>query len=451
MAAPGGQPRRVSLATTQVARAEQRMVLEARQLQGLEVLARAPDELYDYLRERAQENPTLVVEAPRGWMRGAHEARARATAGGDEHARWLANVAAPAEGLRERARAQLRLLALADEDLRWGECIVDALDERGWLPGDDDLRALCAAQGLVDQHGALGRAIARIQALEPRGLGARDAKEALLLQLDPRSTDYSLLARLVEECLDDLATGKRAKVARALGIDAELLEELVAHLATLSLDLDDDASTAAAVVTPELEVEPGPAGGFELQLLDGALPAVSIDPGLARLAETRRDDARVRRFLAAQLRESRDLAAALESRRRTLLAVAREVFLRQSRFLVDGPAALVPLSMGEVAEILGVALSTVSRAVAGKHVQTPFGILPLRRFFQAAAGGDATKARESLGTALQALVAGEDPQQPLSDEELVERLRARGYAAARRTVARWREELGIPSSYRRKR
>jgi RNA polymerase sigma-54 factor len=131
--------------------------------------------------------------------------------------------------------------------------------------------------------------------------------------------------------------------------------------------------------------------------------------------------------------------------------VAREVFLRQRRFLVDGPSALAPLSMGEVAEILGIALSTVSRAVAGKHVQTPFGILPLRRFFQAAAGGDASKARESLGGALQALVTGEDPKHPLSDEELVERLRSQGYAAARRTVARWREELGIPSSYRRRR
>jgi RNA polymerase sigma-54 factor len=287
--------------------------------------------------------------------------------------------------------------------------------------------------------------------LEPRGVGARDAREALLLQLDPRCADYPLLARLVEDCLDDLANGKRAKVARALGIDAELLEELLAHLATLRLDLDADDGPQAAVVLPELVVEPTLEGGFELQLVDGALPGVSVDPHLSRLAEVRRDDARVRRFLATQLKETRDLAAAIESRRRTLLAVAREVFLRQQRFLVEGLAALAPLSMGEVAEILGIALSTVSRAVAGKHVQTPFGILPLRRFFQAAAGGDASKARESLGGALQALVAGEDPRQPLSDEELVERLKAKGYAAARRTVARWREELGIPSSYRRKR
>ena len=451
MATSSGQPRRVSLATAQVARTEQRMVLEARQLQGLEVLSRVPDELYDYLHERAQQNPTLVVEAPRAWLRGAHEARARGAAGGDEHARWLANVAAPAEGLRERLRAQLRLLELSDEDRGWSECLVDALDGRGWLPGDEELHALGAAQGLVDLHGALGRAIARLQALEPRGVGARDAREALLLQLDPRSADYAMLAHLVEECLDDLATGKRAKVARALGIEAELLEELIGHLATLRLDLEGEDAPGAGIVTPELLVEPAPEGGFELQLVDGALPGVSIDPGLSRLAELRRDDARVRRFLATQLRESRDLAAALESRRRTLLAVAREVFLRQRRFLVDGPSALAPLSMGEVAEILGIALSTVSRAVAGKHVQTPFGILPLRRFFQAAAGGDASKARESLGGALQALVTGEDPKHPLSDEELVERLRSQGYAAARRTVARWREELGIPSSYRRRR
>ncbi|MEY4773712.1 MAG: hypothetical protein RIT40_747 [Planctomycetota bacterium] len=417
------------------------MVLEPRQLQGLEVLAAPPDELYEYLLHKAETNATLVVRPP---QRVARQASA-------DHAEWLANLEDRSSTVRADARAQLALRQLPELDARWVSCLLDALDERGFLScSDEELLQLAHSSGLERDYAQLGRAIAVVQSLEPRGLGARDAREALLLQLDPTRGSYELLARLIEDFLDDLGAHKHARVAKELGIDLSLLNELLEDLGQLELTPAALDASVAAPVTPELEVEPKLDGGFELRLCDGALPSVEVEPGLARLAELRRDDAQVRKFLGAQLKETRDLAAALESRRRTLLAVAREVFVRQHAFLRHGLNHLAPLSMGEVAETLGVALSTVSRAVAGKYVQTPFGILPLRRFFQVAAGGDTTRARESLGEALAALIKAEDPRQPLSDDELVARLAARGFQAARRTIARWREELGIPTSYRRR-
>lgn len=447
----GNPVRRPMLATSQVARAEQRMVLEPRQLQALEVLVAQPDELYEYLLQKAETNATLVVHPPRAQHEGRLHGAARAKAS-DDHAQWLANLDAPHDALREDARRQLALLDLDALDERWARLLVDALDHHGRLAAsDDELLELARGEGLEPDHARLGRAIALLQSLEPRGIGARDAKESLLLQLDPASDTYALLARLVEEFLDELGAHRHARVAKELGIDLGTLEDLLAELGRLDLEPAAEDAPAAAPVTPELEVEPRTEGGFELRLCDGALPSVEVEPGLARLATQRADDAQVRKFLGAQIRETRDLAAAIESRRRTLLAVGREVFLRQDAFLRHGPAQLAPLSMGEVAAQLEIALSTVSRAVAGKHVQTPWGILPLRRFFQSAAGGDASKARESLGDALAALVKGEDPRAPLSDDDLVRKLEAQGFRAARRTVARWREELGIPSSYRRRR
>ena len=147
---------------------------------------------------------------------------------------------------------------------------------------------------------------------------------------------------------------------------------------------------------------------------------------------------------------------AVQQRKDTLHRVATSVFAHQERFLRDGPRALRPLKMGDVADGLGIHTSTVSRAVAGKHAQTPFGVLPLRWFFQAVGGGggadgDGDVARDRVRDLVREVVDAEDKARPLSDEALQARLAELGHEVARRTVAKYRAELGIPSSYRRRR
>jgi RNA polymerase sigma-54 factor len=157
--------------------------------------------------------------------------------------------------------------------------------------------------------------------------------------------------------------------------------------------------------------------------------------------------AEVRQHLRRKLDEARWLLDAVQQREMTLLRVARAVFEVQAAFLKEGRGHLVPLSMAHVAEQLGLAPSTVSRAVAGKYVDTPHGILALRWFFQTESGG---AARDDLREVVRGLVRDEDPEQPLSDEDLVKSLASAGHRVARRTVAKYRKELGIKSSYQRR-
>ncbi|MEZ6005275.1 MAG: hypothetical protein R3F33_13920 [Planctomycetota bacterium] len=154
----------------------------------------------------------------------------------------------------------------------------------------------------------------------------------------------------------------------------------------------------------------------------------------------------MRAHLRRKLEEARALGDAVRQRQATLMRVAQAVFLVQQPFLETGAGALQPLAMQTVAESLGVAVSTISRAVAGKYVDTPHGVWALREFFQGETGG---QARGGLRERLQAMVQAEDTREPLSDEALVNALRGEGFDVARRTVAKYRRELGIPSSYRR--
>ena len=202
---------------------------------------------------------------------------------------------------------------------------------------------------------------------------------------------------------------------------------------------------------PEVLVEARDDGGFDVRLDSSAWPTVEIDPAVEELARTSGRSSPLARYLRPKIESARSIQGALAQRQRTLARVAAALFAHQAQFLVHGPGRLAPLRMGALADELGLALSTVSRAISGKHAQTPWGILPLRWFFQAGAGGVEGQTRDVLREAVRELFAGEDPRTPLSDDEALARLSARGFALARRTLAKYRSELGIASSYQRKR
>ena len=430
----------------------QEMQILPRMLQAIEVLQLPAIELEAYLREAVEGNETLRLEdlgrgpeAPPPPRRGAHGAS-------DRHHEWLESQAAAPAGLAGALEEQLGLLDVEAELLPWVRLLIECLDPNGYLSaGDETLLALAEERGLARDPGCLGRAIGALQRLEPRGIGGRDAVEALLLQLDPRDPDYGLLCRLLEEFLEDVARNKLPAVARALGIDLARLEELLARLRELRLRpaaaLVDDAPQP---IRPDLAVERR-GQGFEVRVESSAQPAVAIDASMEALAGDRRQGPLVRRYLRGKLERARWLIEALEQRRETLLRVATATFRRQRAFLSDGPEHVRPLRMGEVADELGVHVSTISRAVAGKFADTPWGILPLRSFFQASAGGDEDATRDQVAERIRAILAAEDPRAPLSDDAVVAALARQGLEVARRTVAKYRSELGIPSSYRRRR
>jgi RNA polymerase sigma-54 factor len=437
----------------------QHQLLLPRMLQSIEVLQMPAAELEPWLREQAEENEALEVAARR---LDEGPPPPRAPVGSRErteaHDEMLRNQPDRSAGVAERVEQQIALVEAPPQVLAWVRFLVSCLDDHGYLSMEDaELSALGAQQGLSRDPAHLADGQRLLWSLEPRGIGARGAVHALLLQLDPDDPDFAHLRALLVDFLEDLARNKLPAVARSMGIGLDDLQALLARLRELDPHPARDLVDAGApLLRPDVRVEAVAAEGragleFEVALDRGGLPAVRLDGDVERLARDKRQSAAVRRYLRGKLDRARWVVEAVAQRERTLLRVAGALFEHQRAFLEYGPGHLAVLRMGDLARELELHVSTISRAVSGKCAQTPWGILPLRHFFQASAGADEESARDDVLEAVRGIFAAEDPAQPLSDDQVVAELGRRGWRLARRTVAKYRGELGIGSSYRRRR
>ena len=433
----------------------QHMVLLPRMLQSIEVLQLPGQELNAWLREAAEGNEALQVEertpeAPDD--QGEYQRRARGTREDSErYDEFLRNQPARERGLVEQVEEQLALLDIDPADREWARFLVQCLDPSGYLTADDEfLLREAAARGLQSDASRLERALEILSTLEPPGIGARNAVEALLMQIDPGDPDYDLLCALLHDYLSDVAKNKLPGVARAMGLTLADVQRLIERLRALDLrpaaQLDAEAAPA---LHPDVLVQTS-ASGFEVLLDGSSQPVVSIAPDVQSFAKDRSQTTEVKRYLRDKIDRARWIVEAVEQRRETLGRIAGRLFEHQRGFLEHGTGHLVPLRMTDLAEELGIHVSTVSRGVAGKYAQTPWGILPLRHFFQGAAGADSGSARDDVRDAVREIFAGEDKTHPLSDDDVVGEMDRKGWKLARRTVAKYRKELGIPSSYRRR-
>lgn len=436
---------------------KQEMRLLPRMLQSIEVLQLSLGELDSFLQEASLSNEALQLEpsSPR-----SEEAGPPRSAGGEateRHAAFLESQPEREPGLVAILEAQLSMLELEPLQLRWVHFVIGCVDTRGYLSVPDEaLLALARGAGLEPDEAQLGRAIGVLQGLEPRGIGGRDVVESLLLQLDPSDGDYSLLCRLLEEFLDELARNKLPQVARGLGIELDQLSALSARLRELNPApgfglVDGFAPPLRPDVIVELkQVKGSDRTTFQIRMDRSGIPPVTLDPEVERLAHDPGQEPGVRRYLKDKVEKAGWIVDALEQREQTLMRVATWIFEHQLEFLRRGPKSIVPITMTDAAEELGMHISTVSRAVAGKYADTPWGIVALRSLFPAAAAGQPSVARGSVQESLRKIVDSEDSKAPHSDDELCERLAAVGFKLARRTVAKYRRELEIPSSYRRR-
>jgi len=474
--------------------AHQEQRLSARLLPSLTILELPAFELSTYLRDAFESNEALTLEEPHGSVEAPPSAETPADAArsegydgdaerddfsaprrapgsseaSDRHSEWLNSQPAPEARLADRLVEQLAFLDFSGpRQEAWVRHLVDEVDERGLLTQDDDALLMgVRSAGILerfpleheltedgepfDQDAALADAVAVLHRLEPAGVGARNAIEALLLQLDPSDPDLALLETLLIDFLEELSTNKLPSVAAAMGLELDELGRLLGRLADVGSPLASASTATAPAIHPEVLVEEGQ-DGFSVRVDGAAWPKVGVDEDLRGLA--RGGDSGLKSYLRGKLDQARWIVDAVEQRKTTLLRVARAVFAHQRPFLEHGPGHLVPLRMSEVAELIGVHRSTVSRAVAGKYVWTPWGVFALKHFFQASAGepgGGGGAARVDVRELVRCVVAEEDKRSPLSDEEIVVAMAARGYQLARRTVAKYRRELGLPSSYQRR-
>ena len=356
-------------------------------------------------------------------------------------------------GLEEQLGRQLMSLNLDETDRRLTAFIIGNLNRHGYL--DIDIPDIARACGCAEEE-AEG-ALRLVQSLEPAGIGARNLAECLTLQLEREPEEDAVALRIVAECLHLLEKRDYARIARELGVTQVLVSAAVGHIRNLDPYPGNEYDNGQTHYnTPDVYVFKVD-DDFVIRLNDEDLPQLRLSPEyLAMLKEDGRNgrgiNARGRAFLLENKRNAEWIIRSVEQRQRTIYRVVESLLKFQREFFEKGPLHMKPLVLRDVAEDIGMHESTISRVTANKYVQTPEGLFELKYFFTSAVtnANGSTVGAEAIKTRIRQLVHAEDPTHPLSDNRIAEILAAEDIEVARRTVAKYREQMKIlPVKHRR--
>jgi len=399
---------------------------------------------FERLMQMDEEWPDHFEERP-------HPSRGEIEEAGDRKADAMANMVARPQTLQDYLHDQLGWFDL-EADLRaMADRIIYNLDSNGYLQGR--LEDLLGPNADEDDLALAERALKLIQKLDPPGVGARDLRECLLLQLTPGMACYEQLQTLIANHLEDIEHNRLPAIARRTGYSIELIQQAVAELRKLSPKPGAEFHDVAAPPgTPDVFVEPDEDGRYRVRLEDGQTPSLYISPYYRKLFQSAETSPETREYIKRKVNSAQWLIDAIQQRRSTLTKVSQAIVDHQKEFLDKGPEAIEPLKMQQIADKVGVHVTTVSRAVDDKWIQTPRGIFPLKRFFcGGTTGADGEEvAWDAIRLKLQEIIDAEDKQHPWSDEQLVEQLAAHGLTVARRTVTKYRKAMGVLSSRQRR-
>lgn len=378
------------------------------------------------------------------------EGRVAQWTGEDEERRQhlYESIVAPVT-LQQHLQQQLDLSMVDPKVREAAQAILGNLDERGFL----DLPAKDLGIRLGIKPAYLNAALRLVQTFDPAGLGAANITESLLLQLERKGGTETIEYKVVRDHLEDLARKRHPQIAKALGTSIERITEAASRIGRLTLNPGGDFNPSGnPYIQPDVIIERDEDGSLSARLTGENLPDLRINDFYKDMLGKDGVNAKARQFLRDQIRDGRSLIRSISLRQETILAIAHKLIAHQADFFNKGPRHLRPLTMNEIADELGMHATTVSRAVAGKYLQTPQGLMEMRSFF---ATGYQTRDGEEVSNtgvreAIQQLVAAENPAKPLSDEALMKALAKQGIKVARRTVAKYREQLNILPSHLRK-
>lgn len=443
-------------------RQTQTQTLTPQMVQSIKILQMDIQELREYVEEVFQENPMLELPEPQERPDAGEELRRRIEAMASSDWQNVYYHAQDAEGRQGDALSNVGCFLDEEKDLkryilsqfmgtelepdvmRGVEFLLDRLDPGGFL--DEPLSDLAEGAGLPPR--VMERALIELQAADPAGVGARDVQEALRLQLERRAGDHRLAAAILEGYLDQLAKNRYSAISRALDAPEGEVQKACELIRTLNPRPGSGfaARENLAYITPDvLVVETR--DHFEISTNDAMLPRLRLSPYYEQLLRDT-GDREVRAYLNEKANQAKWVLRSIEQRQSTLLRCAAWIVEQQEDFFRFGPGRLRAVIMSEAARDLGVHESTVSRAVKDKYLQCGRGIYPLSYFFSRSLGREGTSPMAAK-VLLKELVEGET--HPLSDQKLSQEMAARGYTLSRRTVAKYREELGIPPAAGRKR
>ncbi len=448
---------------------QQKQLLSQRQRQGLEFLQLPLAELELRLDQELTENPLLEEEQPAeslpelpadappekedestlaeqlsesdSWQENLPIPAESA----DERGDFWSNVAAPGQDLTEMLETEIAGSSAPELIKNIARMIVLSLDDSGFVGTPlADIAMSCDATIAETEE-----ALALLQSFDPPGIAARDLAECLLIQLRRNGKMTPVLEKLFDFGLEKVAQLPLATLGRKLGESPEALREALETLRHLNPSPAGDFARASEVITPELEFYRDEKGNYRVRILRERARRIIISPAYAKLLESDADLSPAdRRYIEEKLRRAHEVLQALELRKSTLLRLGEEILRVQEDFFRYGVKGLHPFTMKQAGEALQLHETTISRAISGKYALTPRGILPLKYFFTggfADAEGEAVSSR-AVQERIRELISAEEPDRPRSDEVLAKMLQAEGIDIARRTVAKYREQLGIPSS-----
>jgi RNA polymerase sigma-54 factor len=353
------------------------------------------------------------------------------------------------ETLQQHLMTQLNQTVLNANDRKTAELIIGNIDDNGFLQSTPEEMALSSGIAKEDFE----KMLALIQSFYPPGVGARDLRECLLIQLQREGKESNLEYKIISEHMEDLGKRRFPEIARRMNISVEEVQKCANNIAQLN-PRPGQAFAAAPqnYVLPDVTVEKVD-GDYQIILNNEQIPHLRISNIYKDIIAQSANGSEVKDYIRDKIRSGKFLIRSIHQRQQTISNIAQQIVSRQRDFLDHGSSHLKPMTMKEIADAVGVHETTVSRAVSGKYMAAPQGVFEMKYFFtpgyQTATGE--SMSNTSVKGAILDLVKHEDGNAPLSDQEIVEMLSERGVPIARRTVAKYRTELNIlPSNMRRK-
>lgn len=369
----------------------------------------------------------------------------------EEHEEFtMDNIVAEEESLHEHLLFQLQFTVLTASEKALGEYLIENIDPLGYLRID---MAEVMGRFQVGED-TLEDVIQTIQTFEPYGVGARDLTECLLIQVQMKFIEQPYVIPIISDCLEDLASNRLKQIAKTLGATENAIQDAVDIIRGLDPKPGLKFATLRDVkyIVPDVTVQ-CMEGDYIILVNDASAPRLQISDYYKSLLKSQQTEEATADYIHQKLNSALKLIKSIEQRRNTIYRVVESILKHQADFFTKGTMYLKVLNLKDVAEDIGVHESTVSRAVSGKYMQCPRGIYEIKYFFQSgvsSAFGDGISS-ESIKSIIRELVEKEDPKHPVSDQFISNEIDKVGIKVSRRTIAKYREEMHIPGSSKRKR
>jgi RNA polymerase sigma-54 factor len=419
--------------------------------QAITLLQYSVQELTSFLESKAMENPLIQLETPNIRVMDPRYdyVKKRKTVKNDDEKSWLEQIAARSNSFVDYVNAQLTLKTFTKKERRIIDHIIYNLDPNGYLTASTrEIANMC--QATEDEVEAC---IATVQGLDPAGIAARSLQECLYLQLERKENVPRIALEIIRDHFEDFAEKRWRQLSKELQIEVKDIQEVADIIQTLTPRPGASFyEENPSYIVPDLIVRLAEDGEVEVSLFDDLLPKLRFHQEYYD-EMTRYEDRQVNQFLKEKSNDYHWIMKSLEHRQETLFKVGLKIVEKQKDFFLKGPKHLAPLTMKDISEELNIHESTVSRAVREKYMQTPYGTFELKHFFTSSLQtNDAeTASSATVKNLIQEWVDQEDKRKPLSDQQIANRLKEYGIIVSRRTVAKYRDQLGIPSSAKRKR